>query len=430
MVNSKIILIFNFKSFVYTKRFVIFALSMPKHSILLLLFAFISCNLNGQNWIIYNTQNSGLPANEVLCVTQDDDNNKWIGTYWGGVAKFTNTQWTVYTDTNSAMPHYSVRAIAIDEDDNKWFGTPAGVAKFDDTDFTIYNTANSPLPSDFVNLIRIDDDNNIWIGTNNGLAKFDGQNWEAFTTSNSGIPSNYIQCMEIDDDNNLWIGTYGGLAFYHTDDDDWEVFNTSNSPIEDNTIYAIGLSENNKVWIRTFSEIARYNGNMWMVFDQYSLGQPNSFCRTIPSTDSNSLWIGGDEGMVQLYTNQGTVDSAAYFNSLNSGLPNNGVITLFADDIGNLWAGVSLGNLVVYNPDGVDLTSVNEQLTSDFSLFPNPASEFSNLEFELLNNETILLETFDLSGRKILNDVTKQFHAGNNRYSFQTSEINPGIYFL
>jgi hypothetical protein len=27
-------------------------------------------------------------------------------------------------------------------------------------------------------------------------------------------------------------------------------------------------------------------------------------------------------------------------------------------------------------------------------------------------------------------DMTKQFQAGNNRYSFETSTLNPGIYFL
>lgn len=390
----------------------------------------ISLSAKCQEWVIYNTQNSGLPANEVLCVAQDDDNNKWIGTYWGGVAKFTNTQWTVYTDTNSAMPHYSVRAVAIDEDDNKWFGTPLGVVKFDGSNFTVYNTSNSVLPSDFVNLIRVDDDNQIWIGTNNGLAMFDGQDWDVFTTSNSGLPSNYIQSLEIDDDNNLWIGTYGGLVFYDTEDNSWEVFNNSNSPLEDNIIYAIGITENQKIWVRTFSEVARYNGSIWQVYDQYTLGLPNSFCRTIPTTDPNCLWIGGDQGLVKFYTNQGIVDSADYFTSFNSGLPNNGIITLFADEQKNLWAGVSLGNLAVYNPDGVDLTVINEQLTSDFSLFPNPAADLSNLEFELQNNETILFETFDLSGRKILTDVTRHFQAGNNRYSFQTSVLNPGIYLL
>lgn len=404
---------------------------MFKYSIILFLSFLLSGNLQSQNWRIYNTQNSGLPANEVLCVAQDLENNKWIGTYWGGVAKFTNTQWIVYTDTNSAMPHYSVRAVAIDQDNIKWFGTPSGIAKFDGNNFTVYNAANSPLPSDFINLIRVDDDNNKWIGTNNGLAKFDGQNWEVFTTSNSDIPSNYIQSLEIDADNNLWIGTYGGLAFYETDDDDWEIFNTSNSPFEDNTIYAIGITDNNKVWVRTFSEVLRYNGNMWMAFNQYTLGQPNSFCRTIPTTDSNSLWIGGDEGLIQLHTHQGTVDSASYFNSFNSGLPNNGVITLYADHAGNLWAGVSLGNLVVYNPNGIDLVSLaDEELSDNFSLYPNPSSDYSILDFELLNTETILLETFDITGRQIMPAVLKTFYAGNNQYRFQNSSLSNGIYFL
>lgn len=104
---------------------------MLKRISLFIITVTMSLQAFSQNWIIYNTQNSGLPANEVLSVTQDNEGNKWIGTYWGGVAKFDNQHWTVYTDTNSAMPHYTVRTVAVDGDNNKWFGTPAGVAKID-----------------------------------------------------------------------------------------------------------------------------------------------------------------------------------------------------------------------------------------------------------------------------------------------------------
>lgn len=400
-------------------------------------FSIVVFYVTGQNWVIYNTQNSGLPANEVLCIAQDHHNNKWIGTYWGGVAKFTNSQWTVYTDTNSAMPHYSVRAIAIDINNDKWFGTPSGLVHFDGTNFTIYNTGNSPLPSDFINLIRVDSEGNKWIGTNSGLAKFDGQNWEVFTTSNSTLPSNYIQCLEIEEENNdtkLWIGTYGGLVRYEIGNNDWEVFTTSNAPFEDNIIYSLGITGNgngHKIWVRTYSEVLRYNGQNWMVYDQYNLGLPNSFCRTITSTDSNSLWVGGDEGLVKLNHNNGDVSSENYFNSFNSGLPNNGIITLFSDLKKNLWIGVALGNLVVYNPSGVDLTSVAEQeLAGNLSIYPVPATDKLTVNFELDNNETVLMETMDISGRKIISDIYHMCTSGSNKLLIQTEQFLPGIYFI
>lgn len=404
-----------------------------KISILFYAIIIASLSAKSQNWVIYNTQNSGLPANEVLSVTQDNEGNKWIGTYWGGVAKFDNQHWTVYTDTNSAMPHYTVRTVAVDGDNNKWFGTPAGVAKFDGNNFTVYNTTNSPLPSDFINVIVPDGDHKIWIGTNNGLAKYDGQDWTVYTTSNSALQNNYIQSLDESDDGVIWVATYSGLSKFDSNDNQWTNFNPQNSDLPEDEVYAIGEKENGKIWVRTFSSLVCYNDNSnnWTIYDTITLGQPNSFCRTIPFDSNDHFWIGGDQGLVRVHTDNGSIQDNEYFNASNSGLPNNGVITLFVDRMNNLWSGVSLGNLAVFNPDGVDLTAIAEQqIGMDFMLSPNPAAEYSNLNFELSNSETILFEAFDLSGRKMMPDVMKHFQAGNNRYSFQTSALTPGIYFL
>jgi hypothetical protein len=48
----------------------------------------LSLQAFSQNWIIYNTQNSGLPANEVLPVTQDNDDNKLPADNHSSDAKF------------------------------------------------------------------------------------------------------------------------------------------------------------------------------------------------------------------------------------------------------------------------------------------------------------------------------------------------------
>lgn len=42
---------------------------------------------DGQNWTVLNTQNSGLPHNDMgLNILVDKDNQKWIPT-WGGVSE-------------------------------------------------------------------------------------------------------------------------------------------------------------------------------------------------------------------------------------------------------------------------------------------------------------------------------------------------------
>jgi hypothetical protein len=64
----------------------------------------------------------------VISIAIDGEGNKWLGTQFGGVAKYDGTDWTVYNPSNSGLPNNDVRSIAIDNEGNKWFGTDGGVA--------------------------------------------------------------------------------------------------------------------------------------------------------------------------------------------------------------------------------------------------------------------------------------------------------------
>jgi len=81
-------------------------------------------------WIVYNLDNSGLPSSVVLCLAFDAPGNIWIGTYYGGLAKFDGENWTVYNTDNSGLPHDLVYSPAIDEQGNKWIGTKRGLAVY------------------------------------------------------------------------------------------------------------------------------------------------------------------------------------------------------------------------------------------------------------------------------------------------------------
>ncbi|MEN3039522.1 MAG: two-component regulator propeller domain-containing protein, partial [Candidatus Kryptonium sp.] len=105
----------------------------------------------------YNKANSGLPDNYILAIAIDGQGNKWIGTYYRGVARFDGTNWVVYNESNSGLPNNEVTSIAIDGQGNKWIGTNGGgVARFDGTNWTVYNSSNSGLRSNSVEAIAID----------------------------------------------------------------------------------------------------------------------------------------------------------------------------------------------------------------------------------------------------------------------------------
>ena len=115
---------------------------------------------NGSDWAVYNT------SIDITCIAIDDNGDKWLGTYKGGLIKFDGSNWTVYNVANSGLPHNDVRCITIDQDDNKWIGTSGGnLTMFDGSDWTLYGISNTDIN---YNCIVIDKSGNKWIGTYEG----------------------------------------------------------------------------------------------------------------------------------------------------------------------------------------------------------------------------------------------------------------------
>jgi ligand-binding sensor domain-containing protein len=206
---------------------------------------------DGEEWMVYDTNNSQLPHNYVWSVVIDKNDDKWLGTVGGGITKFDGLQWTIYDSTNSELPHNNVYVIVVDSSNNKWIGTEAGLAKFNGSTWEIYNSSNAGLPQKPIWAIAIDSYNNKWIGTSGGgLTIFNGSDWYTFNTSNSEIPENNILSIAIDSQNNKWIGTLNeGLTKYN--DFDWHTYNKNTSMIPDNTIWDIIIDSKQNVWIGT-----------------------------------------------------------------------------------------------------------------------------------------------------------------------------------
>jgi len=123
-------------------------------------------------------------AKWVPCMSFDQDNNLWFGIlsrnavapdYGGGVMKFNGNNFLNYNIHNSELPSNSVIEIAIDNNNNKWIGMYAGgLAKITDkNEWKLFNSKNTPMPFESIEHILVDDDENIWIAIQfYGLAKF------------------------------------------------------------------------------------------------------------------------------------------------------------------------------------------------------------------------------------------------------------------
>ena len=97
-------------------------------------------------WTIYDVSNSGLPHDWIGCITFDNNNIAWIGTFFNGIARFDGSSWTTFNSSNSGLPSDSVWCLTVDRANHLWIGTTKGLAKFDGSHWTVFTQANSPLP--------------------------------------------------------------------------------------------------------------------------------------------------------------------------------------------------------------------------------------------------------------------------------------------
>ena len=87
---------------------------------------------------------------------------------WNGLAKYDGKDFTYYT-TENGLPANSIMTLCIDSENNIWVGTfDLGAAKFDGENWTYFNSDNSPLLKIVQDIIQ-DKNGNYWFATSNNI---------------------------------------------------------------------------------------------------------------------------------------------------------------------------------------------------------------------------------------------------------------------
>jgi hypothetical protein len=66
----------------------------------------------------------------------------------------------------------------------------------------------------------------------------------------------------------------------------------------------------------------------------------------------------------------------------------------------------------------------------DFSVYPNPFKEEFEIEFTLENRENIILDIYDVAGRKVMTLFEDELDFGFHKIKIETSGISKGTYFI
>jgi ligand-binding sensor domain-containing protein len=380
-------------------------------------------------WVIYTTNNSGLPSNLVGGILIDSNNVKWITTD-NGLAKLQGNTWTVYDTLNSGLPQNHCYGIVLDKKNKMWMTCPIkGLVKYDGINWTVYNNENTGLPVNWSGHVNVDDDDIKWFA-GHGLFKYNDTNWIYYNTNNSGLPTNSTLGIIVKN-NIVWVGTYmGGLVRF--DGVNWTVYNTLNSGIPSNWIYMITSDLQNNLWFATFfGGLAKYNEsqNIWTVYNTTNSGLHHNNLYSVYVDNNNIKWIGGG-GMAIFNDTTWQIFTYPFITE---------VFNFSKDRYGNMWICSDIG-LYVYNPAGVVGIENNTTVISENYLFiqnyPNPFNNEIKIKYQVArqgktlgNNKYVSLKIYDILGKEITTLVNKKQDIGEYEVSFNGINLAGGIYF-
>ena len=164
----------------------------------------------------------------------------------------------------------------------------------------------------------------------------------------------------------------------------------------------------------------------------------------ISSVGSDSLWgVGG----VAVFGPQSNARGILYFTS-NGGnnwsfqLPDTSIRIgqyFLLDFVGRLKGWAYPG----YNPTGIHTTTggdtiftsvrqISDILPGDFILhqnYPNPFNGATKIRFEINKKATVSIEIFDITGKKLVELVNKQFTSGEYEVDYTSNDNSSGVYF-
>ncbi|UTC68470.1 diguanylate cyclase [Treponema sp. OMZ 789] len=180
---------------------------------------------------LYNNNVSETGEKIIYSITGDESGNLWIGTYEGGLIKFSPSSGIIKKYKNDPQNPHSlssnlVLTLKTDSLKNLWIGTNKGLAKYmpETDDFIIYryNIKNKEgISSDKITSFFQDSSGKIWIGTNDGGLNIFDPITKKITkyTVIEGLPANRITGVTDMDDGSVCVTSAKGMTVFNRDNE-------------------------------------------------------------------------------------------------------------------------------------------------------------------------------------------------------------------
>lgn len=204
------------------------------------------------------------PSDELRCLFIDRRGMMWIGTDAGLKSYDGYALRPVSADAAGALPSSTVLSITDDPDDNLWVGTRSGLARLDRRHGTGRSWSAPDFSEESIYTLFTASDGTVWIGTDAGLSRYNAAE-DGFTTYDAGNswllapdgsrsrPEPFsVKSIVETPDGDLFIGTWSsGLLRFDPKGDTFVAYPAFNAA---GSAFSLLLDSRGRLWIGTWGQ--------------------------------------------------------------------------------------------------------------------------------------------------------------------------------
>lgn len=337
----------------------------------------------GGEWSYFSNPLPGV--NFTFDLLHLSDNDIWVSTEVGAY-HYDGIEWTLNTDMQGWY-------FAIDSQGKIYLAGGEQVSIFDNGVVTEYTSDNSPLSTDLTRYVGVDANDNVWIASyfSNGSESTgaiqrvatDGT-WTTWTDTDFPEFSFPDGDFLFDLDGNVWIpGAIVGAMMY--DGTTWtNPVRDNSSQVENTDVHDIAMDLNGKLYFSHQYGVTTMFDGEWDNLIIPDIDVPN-----IATSSSSSL----------AFDNEGTIWWAS------------------------TWHGV-----FAYATGITSSVETNIEQESDFSIYPNPATDYTILDFTTQESATVNVLIYNTLGQLQSSSNLGRFSVGTFQERIDLSRLPKGVY--
>ncbi len=300
-----------------------------------------------QSW---NTEH-GMTSESTNDLLQSQDGYIWIGTYTG-LHRFDGQNFTIFNAENSTIPSTNVLRMELDSHDDIWVGTLHGIARFKNGEF------DTPKPlKDYRNYsiesMLITKKDEIWFASkSNNLFLYKNDSVYNYSNLFSNQKSTILTIVE-NSQGDILMGTDDSRLIRFEASGEFQDIPIPSNVNGINVIYA----QNNRLYLGTGVGLYIYENNILSRVEEFN----NTVVITIAEDSRGNLWIGTMQGLFRLKKDEHSIELLDESN----GLTNNLIRDIIISDDGSIWGGTYRSGIFMLSDGTITTYSKNDGLATD-----------------------------------------------------------------